>query len=42
MVCDAHINFLWLLFFLVGKICPPMQEQFVLFLLKRKALLAAI
>ena len=26
MVCDTHINFLWLLFILVGKICPPSFE----------------
>ena len=29
MVRDTHINFPWLLFILVGKICPPMQEHFV-------------
>ena len=23
MVRDTHINFLWLLFILVGRICPP-------------------
>ena len=28
MVRDTCINFLWLLFILVGKICPPMQEHF--------------
>ena len=42
MVRDMHINFLWLLFILVGKICPPMQEHFVELLLKRKALLVTI
>ena len=26
MVRDTYINFQWLLFILVGKICPPMQE----------------
>ena len=30
MVRDTRINFLWLLFILVGKICPPMQEHFFL------------
>ena len=29
MVCDTQINFLWLLFILVGKICPPMQEHYI-------------
>ena len=29
LVRDTHINFLWLLFILVGKICPPMQEHFI-------------
>ena len=29
LVRDTHINFLWLLFILVGKIFPPMQEQFI-------------
>ena len=40
MVRDTYINFQWLLFILVGKICPPMQEHFLWPLLKRKALLA--
>ena len=30
MVRNTRINFLWLLFILVGKICPPMQEHFLL------------
>ena len=29
LVRDTHINFLWLLFILVGKIFPPMQEHFI-------------
>ena len=29
MVRDTYINFQWLLFILVGKICPPMQEHFL-------------
>ena len=29
MVRDTRINFLCLLFILVGKICPPMQEHFL-------------
>ena len=40
MVRDTYINFQWLLFILVGKICPPMQEHFLGPLLKRKALSA--
>ena len=40
MVRDTYINFQWLLFILVGKICPPMQEHFLWPLLKPKALLA--
>ena len=40
MVRDTYINFQWLLFILVGKICPPMQEHFLSPLLKCKALLA--
>ena len=28
MVRDTYINFQWLLFILVGKIYPPMQEHF--------------
>ena len=40
LVRDTYINFQWLLFLLVGKICPPMQEHFLWPLLKRKALLA--
>ena len=40
MVCDTYISFQWLLFILVCKICPPMQEHFLWPLLKRKALLA--
>ena len=42
MVGDTRINFLWLLFILVGKICPPMQEHFLQRLLKHKALLATL
>ena len=42
MVRDTRINFLWLLFILVGKICPPMQEHFLQRLLKHKALLATL
>ena len=34
---DTHIDFLWLLF-LVGMICPLMQEHFLLPFLKCKAL----
>ena len=34
---DMHIDFLWLLF-LVGMICPLMQEHFLRLLLKRKSL----
>ena len=40
MVRDTNIKFQWLLFILVRKICPPMQEHFLWPLLKRKALLA--
>ena len=40
MVHNTHINFLQLLFILVGKICPSMKEQFVQLLLNRKTLLA--
>ena len=29
LVRDTHINFLWLLFILVGKYFPPMQEHFI-------------
>ena len=29
MVRDTHINFLWLLFILVGNICPPIPENFL-------------
>ena len=29
MVRDTYISFQWLLFILVGKICPPMQERFL-------------
>ena len=29
MVRDTHINFLWLLFTLVGKICRPMPDNFL-------------
>ena len=29
MVRDTRITFLWLLFILVGKICPTMQEHFL-------------
>ena len=29
LVRDTHINFLWLLFILVGKIFPPVQEHFI-------------
>ena len=29
LVRDTRIKFLWLLFILVGKICPPMQEYFL-------------
>ena len=29
LVRDTYINFQWLLFILVGKICPPMQEHFL-------------
>ena len=29
MVRDTYINFQWLLFILVGKICPLMQEHFL-------------
>ena len=29
MIRDTYINFLWLLFILVGKICPPIQEHFL-------------
>ena len=36
MVRDTYINFQWLLFILVGKICPPMQEHFRSPLLKRE------
>ena len=36
---DTYINIQWLLFILVGKICPPMQGHFLWPLLKRKALL---
>ena len=39
MVRDMQINFLWLLFILVGKIYPPMQEHFHRPLLKCKAFL---
>ena len=39
MVRNTHINFLWLLFILVGKICPPLQEHFLRLLLKCKVLL---
>ena len=42
MVRDTRINFLWLLFILVNKICPPMQEHFLQRLLKHKALLATL
>ena len=30
MVRDTHINFLWLFFILVGKICPPNARAFSL------------
>ena len=42
MVRDTRINFLWLLFILVNKICPPMQEHFLQRLLKHKALPATL
>ena len=42
MVRDTRINFLWLLFILVGKIYPPMQEHFLQRLLKHKALLTTL
>ena len=42
MVRDTHLNFLRLLFTLVGKIYPPMQEHFLQLLLKRKALVATV
>ena len=29
LVRDTHINFLWLLFILVGMIFPPMQEHYI-------------
>ena len=40
MVRYTYINFQWLLFILVGKIFPPIQEHFLWPLLKRKAVLA--
>ena len=40
MVRVTYINFQWLFFILVRKICPPMQEHFLWPLLKCKALLA--
>ena len=39
MVHDTHLNFLWLLFILVGKIHPPRQEHFFNFFWKGKLFL---